>query len=213
MGKLRRSEAGFSAVEVVLILVIVGLIGVVGFMVYKNHNKATPVATTQKTSTPKPVAVDPTTNWTAYSGSDGKISLKYPTTWVTASHSELCSRGILLLGADISSVGKCATEGSGQVSVTWQPSHADCGDLNSDAYTINSKDTVTVSGVSGLKQTATAKAPSFSVGADPEGTKVVNYCFNTDGYTYVADYTQLSSYPDALHDFNLMVTKTLKFKD
>ena len=40
MNKIKKNEAGFSAVEIVLVLVIVGLIGVVGFMVYKNHNKA-----------------------------------------------------------------------------------------------------------------------------------------------------------------------------
>ncbi len=217
MSKLRRNEAGFSAVEVVLVLVIVALIGVVGYMVYKNHNKTTPVTSQQgatsktTTPTPKPVATDPPADWTTYSGSDGKISLKYPKTWVMATHPELCSSGILLLGANSSSVGKCATEDFGQVSVTWQPSHANCGDLNSDAWTVNTKETVKISGVSGLKQTATAKAPGAGLGSDPEGTKVVNYCFNAGGDTYVANYTQLSTYPDALSDFNTMVTKTLKF--
>lgn len=158
------------------------------------------------------ITADPTANWIAYASSDSKVSLKYPKTWVTATHPELCSTGVLLLGSDSNSVGKCGSEDFGQVSVTWQPAHATCGDLSSDNTTVNAKENVTVSGVSGLKQTTTVKAGGEpQLGNPPVGAKSVNYCFNTGGYTYVANYTKLSTYPDALTDFNLMVTKTLKF--
>jgi hypothetical protein len=39
VGKLRNNQKGFGAVEGVLIVAVVVLLGVVGYMVYKNHNK------------------------------------------------------------------------------------------------------------------------------------------------------------------------------
>ncbi len=59
MKNLNKNEHGFGAVEIILVLVIVGLLGVVGYMVYKNHNKTTPASTTITTT---PVAsTTPTT--------------------------------------------------------------------------------------------------------------------------------------------------------
>jgi hypothetical protein len=52
MGKIRRNEAGFSPTEVILVLVIVALIGVVGWFVYKNHNKIANNSTTTASTTP-----------------------------------------------------------------------------------------------------------------------------------------------------------------
>jgi hypothetical protein len=50
--KLKSNEKGFGAVEALLIVVIVVLIGVVGWVVYKNHNnKSTPVSSTTSVKT------------------------------------------------------------------------------------------------------------------------------------------------------------------
>jgi len=63
MGKIRKNEAGFSPVEVVMVLVIVALIGMVGWLVYKNHNKTTNnSATTANTSTTKSTTSTPSTS-------------------------------------------------------------------------------------------------------------------------------------------------------
>ena len=52
MKKLKSNEKGFGAVEALLIVVIVVLIGVVGWVVYKNHNnKSTPVSSTTSVKT------------------------------------------------------------------------------------------------------------------------------------------------------------------
>jgi Tfp pilus assembly protein PilE len=51
MGKPQNDQKGFGVVETILVLVIVGLIGVVGFMVYNNHHKATTVAATDLSAT------------------------------------------------------------------------------------------------------------------------------------------------------------------
>lgn len=49
MKRFNKNETGFGGVEIVLISVIVVLIGVVGFLVYRNHNK-TPASTNMPTS-------------------------------------------------------------------------------------------------------------------------------------------------------------------
>lgn len=88
MGKLRNDQKGFSAVESILVLVIVALIGVVGFMVYKNHNKTkpAPAASTaaKSTTTPAkttPASTNPYAGWKTYTSSVEKITFKYPADW------------------------------------------------------------------------------------------------------------------------------------
>jgi Tfp pilus assembly protein PilE len=80
---MKRNENGFSAVEVILLLVIVSLIGVVGFMVYKNHNKTsnstTTASTTKSSTTPTKATPDPYAGWQSYS--DSHVSFKYPSGW------------------------------------------------------------------------------------------------------------------------------------
>jgi len=60
MNKLKQNESGFSAVEVVLVLIIVVLLGVVGWFVYKNQKKTSP-STTTTTSTTTPTSTKTTT--------------------------------------------------------------------------------------------------------------------------------------------------------
>lgn len=88
MGKLRNNQKGFGTVEIILIVVIVALIGVVGWFVYKNHNKTTPSSTTtanttsftptKTTTTPK--SVDPTVNWLEYKATH--YTIKFADGWV-----------------------------------------------------------------------------------------------------------------------------------
>jgi hypothetical protein len=91
MGKPRRNETGFSTVEVVLVLVIVGLIGVVGFMVYKNQHKTktTPLATStssSQTKTPaKTTVAAPAT--IAYTETSKTYTLNYPNDWTVKEQS------------------------------------------------------------------------------------------------------------------------------
>lgn len=217
MGKLRNNQKGFTAVEVLLVILILVVVGAVGYMVYHNDHKTKTVSTTN-TSSNKPTTstksststttatTDPTANWTPYTNSSGGYSLKYPTTWSTAANASSCSSSLLLLGANSSSVGSCNTNNFGQITVTWQPVKAPCG-LDSSDWTVNSTQSVTVSGVSGTETTGTSKVATTV----PAGTSTVQYCFITKGNMYVADYSELSSYPNVLSDFNLMVTKTLTF--
>jgi len=212
-----KNQNGFSAIEGLLILVIVGIIGFTGWFVWQSNNKVSDNlkgnSSTADFAKTKKSPVDPTANWTSYSSPVGNFTVQYPKTWVTATNPELCTNteltGMFLLGADSSSVGKCATDGGGQMAITWRTDRTFCGDMEGDAWQQNSKQDVTVGGVKATKIEATAKEVQ-GIG-EPEGTKIAQYCAVANGSTYIAVYTQRSSYPNALDDFNTMVTKTLKF--
>lgn len=82
MGKIRKNEAGFSAVEVILVLIVMALIGGVGWFVYKNQHKGTmPVSDT--TSTIKSTAPISSTKseGQVISTVDKKVRLTIPDTW------------------------------------------------------------------------------------------------------------------------------------
>ena len=51
MSKLSNNDQGFSAIELVMIIVIICLIGAVAYFVYKNHHQPTKVVTITKTVT------------------------------------------------------------------------------------------------------------------------------------------------------------------
>jgi len=84
MRKLDKNEAGFSAVEAILILVVLAVIGVAGWLVYKDHHKTTITQTTTKTTSTssnvsKPLTPDPYSGWQSYS--DTYVSFKHPSGW------------------------------------------------------------------------------------------------------------------------------------
>jgi hypothetical protein len=221
MNKHKRNESGFSVVELLLIVVVIAVLGAASWLFYTHRKKtstATPVATTTKstTTTVTKAPVDPTAAWTAYSDTTGKFSLRYPTTWVKAEHPELCSPGILLLGPTANTVGHCASEDFGEVSIVSSDNDTRASYEMAAGYTSIVSTAVTVDGVVGKKVSAVAKdqanQDAFALGALDDGTIVVRYTFFTNGKTYAATYTQKAGNPDVLSDFNLLVTKTLTFK-
>lgn len=81
MDKIKKNEAGFSAVEMTLVIVIVALIGAVGWLVYKNHHKTTTAAiTSTATSSTKPATSTKTTT----SATQPTTSSNKPTTCTTS---------------------------------------------------------------------------------------------------------------------------------
>lgn len=221
-----KTQKGFTIIEGLLILVILGILGFTGWYVYNAHNKTTDTLTnadsanssvakySKKSSTQ---AKDPTADWISYSSKEGIYSLKYPKTWVTATHPELCSPGILLLGADSKSVGICGSESFGQISVVSVGGDSQKDNALGAGYKGIVTATVTVDGVKGQKQTGTALGGSGDPGSLAVGTKIIKYVFYTNGRTYSATYLSADlsgkAYTDASSDFDLMVTKTLKFSN
>jgi hypothetical protein len=218
-----KNHKGFALVEGLLILVIVAILAGTGWYVFRarnNSNGSLNNASAAGSSLAKPPAApkktvstaDATADWTAYSKSGTLFTLKYPADWVTAKNPEMCD-GNLLLGANSQSVGTCASGAGGQMSISYSAgdnrSYLELGKNYKDVTTKQ----LTVDGVAGERQQGVI---SVTAGHDwqgpPNGTKVVQYLFYANGQTYVATYTQAESYPDVLSDFDLMVTKTLKFQ-
>jgi len=93
MRKLQKNENGFSAVELVLVLVIIVLIGAVGWLVYKDNHKntttsakSTSASTKSSTSTSTkttttPAATNPYAGWKTYCDTQSSTCLYYPSNW------------------------------------------------------------------------------------------------------------------------------------
>jgi hypothetical protein len=222
---MKKNQSGFSAIAALLILVIVGIIGGTGWYVVQANNKATDTldnaglgttakAKKKKQTTPTPASqADPTTNWTAYSSKAGEFSLKYPSSWVKSNNSQYCDEhGSLLLGPNTQAVGHCQSDNPGQIFVSSnEGNNVTSSELDPGTYPDAAKTVVTVNGVRGERMTGTNNGSGFGLGVQPAGTKEVDYLFYANGRTYRAYYLQLSSYPNVLSDFDLMITKTLKF--
>lgn len=90
MVKLNKDNNGFSAIEVVLVLVTLAIVGIGSYFVAKHidtKKTVTSLTSTSKTSTTTPKATtppakptDPTTGWATYTSTLGSFSIKYPST-------------------------------------------------------------------------------------------------------------------------------------
>jgi prepilin-type N-terminal cleavage/methylation domain-containing protein len=211
------SQKGFSAVEAIIVLVVVAVLALGGWYIWKKNNNTDTSKNTasQQKETPKEdeKPVDGTEDWITYTNEKGKYSLKHPASWVSPSNLDMCSEGLVLLAPTKASLGACASEGGGQVMVS-----SDAGDLRDEYNTLTQSfykdvqtEAVTVDGVEGTKYATTVLGMGEGLGAWPDNTKIVRYIFVTGGRTYIATYVQEPDYPDALSDFNQIITKTLKF--
>jgi hypothetical protein len=213
-----KNQKGFTLVEGLLIVIALSLVSFVGFYVYKANDKkenTSPQITSesQKSDTDSP---DSTKDWKEFKSTDGKYSLKYPVFWVTPTNSEDCMPGLLLLAADSSSLGACGSENGGHMTVysTIEGAQKDY-ELTPENYSDLKNEKVTVSGVTGIRQSGTFSGEDMGIGPQ-KGEKEVLYIFTKDKRIYAASYRFSrgdTTYPNVLNDFDLMVTKTLKFND
>lgn len=86
MGKLINNQVGFGTVEVILIIVIVALLGVIGWFVYdRSQNKTTSISTTTAptapTKTNTTIPLDETAGWLKYTSQNSKYILAIPDGW------------------------------------------------------------------------------------------------------------------------------------
>lgn len=159
-----------------------------------------------------------TTDWKLYTNKTGGFSFNHPTTWNFASNPDSCSEGLVLFGVKTSdnqsTAGKCAAGGArafGQMSISWKSDKVDlsaCG-LGS-SWKTDSTEELKIAGVPGIKTSGTYIANDEDLlGREAEGNTTTQYCFVAEGKLYIANYTKWPDYPDALQDFNAMVTQTL----
>jgi len=88
MAQTHKNQDGFSAVETVLVIIVVVLIGVAGWLVYKNNHKKTENKTatnTTQTTTDTNKKTDPYAGWKTYTASEEKATFKYPSDWTVDS--------------------------------------------------------------------------------------------------------------------------------
>jgi hypothetical protein len=82
-----RNAAGFSAIEAILIVVVIAAIGLGGWYVYHRDHKAKPASTVTSTGSTKTITsppADPYAGWKTATSPRAKFSIKYPTSWTYA---------------------------------------------------------------------------------------------------------------------------------
>jgi len=182
--------------------------------------------TAEQTSQQKdqPDKTDETADWITYVGSASRFSLRYPKYWAVGhANPQNCTeaeRSDFTAGANADLVADCGTEYVGQIYIySNEGNELSSHKLTTDLYpyqNITSKK-VTVDNIEGAREAGTAMGQmddeKFGMPGLPDGTKVVIYLFYAHGRTYVAWYGQQIGEPDILRDFDLMITKTLKFSN
>jgi hypothetical protein len=225
-----KNQKSFSSDSIILILVIVQIISSSGWHVSEVRQdvekKPDNVITVSEfraeqagNQKAQPSETDETAGWKSYVSAEGKFSLRHPKEWAVGSrfHDELCPE-IFLAAPDADLLGRCYTEyfGLGQISViSTKGNYIRDRRLTAQyPYQNITRRKVMVNNTEGLRESGTAKGhddEKFVIGGLPDGAKVVIYSFYAHGRTYMAQYIQRSDNPDVLREFDLMVTKTLKF--
>lgn len=201
---------------ILLVILLLGSVSYIAYTAYKanqdNKQQEQSQANTDTQTSEEPEQ-DPTEGWKTFLSEEGEYSFRHPALWVIADNLESCNPGLVLLGANKNSVGKCATESGGQMSVSSTAgNYLSEYELNNEIYPNVSTEVVTVAGVEGKRQTGTYQADNELIGVGPEdGDKTVLYTFYTNSRTYSAQLWLKDAYPDVTEEFDLLVTKTLKF--
>jgi hypothetical protein len=208
-------QRGFGNVEGLLIIIVVLLVGFIGYYVYnaRQNTNNTPVHATVnnvKTSPSQKAtkAAGPVVpaGWQKYDA--GGFSFSNPENWIRKN----CGVGTILLGPTANSAGLCNTDGNPEVSITWSigDSRANYHLAKAD-YPDLQEATVEISGVTATKTTGTLNSSQEIYVGPSNGTKVIQYLFYTKGQTYAFIYTQTPDFGDVSSDFEQLVNKTLSF--
>jgi hypothetical protein len=221
---MNKHQKGFGAFGIIIIVLVVFFLVVIGLLVWQRLTGSGDSAETSTSETSKDSKVkipseddvpSPTKDWATYSSPDGNFSFKHPKTWVFPESLEFCGEGLVLVAPFKDSLGRCGSEFGGQMQIS-----STKGDLRND-YKLKAEnfddlkeEPVTVDGVPGVRQSATVVSRPDDVeglGSSPDGTKLVKYLFLEGGRTVEANYVGEPDFEDVLSDFELLVTKTLKF--
>jgi TonB family protein len=227
-----RNQKGVSLVEALLILVVIIIIGntgrsqqEAGKSMGKAGGASEPGAKQVQRQRDRPVKIDKTADWITFVSSQGGFSLRHPKYWAVGFKEPQSCFGYgasnFVAGADADLVAECGTEYKGQIYVSFKEGNQledHKLETDKDFYQNLSGRKVTVDNIEGTRESGVAKGQmgkkfeeKYVLPGLPDGTKVVVYSFYTRGRTYVAEYNHRIGEPDILRDFDLMVTKTLKF--
>jgi hypothetical protein len=105
MNKIKRTEKGFSAVEILIAIVIIILVGVIGYMVFKNHQQAKTNQTNSKTinkgTLPGGTITTTTAGWKSYELTNEKLKFNYPPSWTIANGNPTAGDNIIISSNNI----------------------------------------------------------------------------------------------------------------
>ena len=228
-----RNPKSLNLVEALLILVVIIIIGNVGCS-RREAGKSQGAAGDASQIAAKqalqqkilPEKTDETADWITYVSPKGGFSLRHPRSWaVGPKQSEYCGKAefSFTAGADADLVEDCGTEYYGQIYVSFEEGNQ-LGkhkiETDKDFYRNLSSRKVLVDNIEGTRESGTAMGQSSEKFEEkyvllglPDGTKVVVYSFYVHGRTYMAEYNHRIGEPDILRDFDIMITKTLKFSN
>jgi hypothetical protein len=229
-----RDQKRLGLVETLLILVIIIIIGNVDYSRQKAGKSQAIASEASQIGVKRPPQqkglpekTGETADWITFVSPQGGFSLRHPKSWAVGfSQPQYCfGYGVsdFVAGANADLVAECGSEYNGQIYVSSKEGNhfgKHKLEIDKDFYRDMNSRKVTVDNIEGARESGTANG-QFSEKYEeknilpglPDGTKVVIYSFYTHGRTYVAEYNHRIGEPDILRDFDLMITKTLKFSN
>ncbi len=218
MGKLKDNRQGFAVVETLLVVIIIALIGFVGWYVYhamKNTNNAYNSATkTSSSKTPKfgtknkstassTKAPDATAGWTTVKSPDGSFSFKTPPSWVSLTCDKSGgSASTVYIASSQGRLAACQSDNTGEASlaVTADNSAAAAPKKQGTDQSFSSE-SFTANGVKGYKATEVTGADDAIL----PNTKIITYNFLKNGKSFYASYRQPKGAADDAATFEQIV--------
>jgi hypothetical protein len=205
-----------GALPLLVVILMALLVVVVGMAVYNGSKvrnektqtaNASPSPASSPESTASPVA-DPTANWTPFSASIGKYSLRYKPGWKTQYCTYSGSDNLQLELSPDKLIG-CNTGGSTpHIQMQVSTGSGSLSDYVADAGFTETKTDVTVGGVGGHRYEG-VKGQKTALNYPPVGTKCIKYVLAANGKNYLIKYYQQPGDADVSADFELLV-QTLK---
>lgn len=191
---MKKDQSGFSVVEVLVILVIVSLVGAVGWLVY-NRQKTTQQAqknpeTVIKNVEPTKVPVDETENWASFTPNSKLYTVKLPDGWTFLHQNDECdclySQTMNFKAGAPATVGK--TQG-GRDGINGFFIVADDRDMSSERFqNIEKQGTITAGDLEGTKYYYEQTTEPEGIGID-KGGKEYKYYFIKNGKGIYISYS------------------------
>jgi cytoskeletal protein RodZ len=221
MGKLKNDQNGFSAVEAVLIIVIAGMIGFVGWYVYramKNTNNAYSSSLADSTgssakfkhkSSKKGAAnADPTANWTTVKSPDASFTFKLPQSWVSLTCEKSGgSASTVYIASSQSYLAACQSDNTGEADLDMRADNsASAAPQKQSTDQSFTSESFTANGIKGYKATEVTAVDDALL----PNTKIITYSFFSNGKSFYASYRQPSNGKDDTAVFEQIV-QTWKF--
>lgn len=212
---MKTTQKGFSVVEVMLLIVVVGLVGVVGWLVFDRQNnksdKKDPGISNQtsntgldsKPTTNNDATSSPTKLTTELKSHNNKFSIQLPDGWIVTNDTELDYAHAVGLENMTYAPGKPATiqnkmgfRGGGPTTTNFIIQFGDTTHLENYFSNSEYQETIkTNAGVEGKKYLYTAKEGDEMF---TPGTKSYGYQFTNGSKTMVISYMKLPGDPDQL---------------